>query len=335
MKTPNINRFSPLQINKRTLKNRVVVPPMASGTAQIDGLATEKTLEHYARLTEAGIGLVIVEYSYVHASGRSEAHQLGISKDEQIPGLSELAQTIQERGALAGIQITHGGGKSSRGLTGGQLMAPSPIATPVKGDALETPTAMTAQDIELWKSSFVDAAHRAVEAGFDLVEFHAAHGYGLNQWLSPLTNERQDQYGQDLVGRSRLLREIIQTVRKNHPDLLISVRMPGQDFLDGGLSVSDSLALAEMLQNLGVHLIHVSSGIGGWRRPSSRSGEGYLVDEAAKIQARLKIPVIGVGGIETGEYIDQSLRDQKFSLAAVGRAILKDPQSWRQSNLSL
>jgi NADPH2 dehydrogenase len=109
--------------------------------------------------------------------------------------------------------------------------------------------------------------------------------------------------------------------------------MPGQDFLEGGLSIHDTLAVAEMLEGLGVHVIHVSSGIGGWRRPSTRVGEGYLVDEAAEFQARLHIPVIGVGGIETGDYIDRSLQTGRFSLAAVGRAILRDPDDWGRQQL--
>ena len=306
---------------------------MASGTATLAGFSTKETHEHYARLSQSGAGLVIVEYTFVHASGRSEANQLGISGDEHIQGLSDLAKAIHLGGALAGIQTTHGGGKSSFELTGGNLMGPSAIAVPVKGDSLEIPQAMTAADIAMWKKSFVEAAHRATLAGFDLVEFHSAHGYGLNQWLSPITNQRTDEYGQTLAGRSRILQEIMQQVRENHPELILSVRMPGQDFLDGGLTTSDTIEIAKMLEAAGVDIIHVSSGIGGWRRPAPRIGEGYLVEEAAEIQAHIKIPVIGVGGIETGEYIDRSLQCRRFSLAAIGRAILNDPKTWAANNL--
>jgi NADPH2 dehydrogenase len=334
METHLLNRFSPLQLNAgHTLKNRIVVPPMASGTATTAGLATEKTRDHYAKLARSGAGLVIVEYTFVHPSGRSEENQLGISCEEHIEGLAALAKVIQQNGARAGIQITHSGAKSNLTYTGGNLMGPSAIAVAVKGAALQIPQAMTMVDIALWKVAFANAARRAALAGFDLIEFHSAHGYGLNQWLSPITNHRQDEFGIDLKGRSRLLQEIVQQTREQYPALLLSVRMPGQDFLEGGLSPQDGLEVAKMLERSGIDLIHVSSGIGGWRRPLVRIGEGYLVAEATKIQQHVAIPVIGVGGIETGDYIDRSLFARKFSLAAVGRAILQDPELWAQKNM--
>jgi NADPH2 dehydrogenase len=188
---------------------------------------------------------------------------------------------------------------------------------------------MNSYDIEVWKSAFTAATDRAVKAGFDLIELHAAHGYGLNQWLSPITNQRNDKYGIDLNGRMRLLIEIVNAIRAQHPNLLISVRIPGQDFIESGLTVSDAITVAQTLEKAGVDIIHVSSGISGWRRSSSRRGEGYLVEEAAQIQARVSVPVIGVGGIQTAEYIDEGLIQGKFSLAAVGRAILENPLQFK------
>lgn len=332
MKTFPIDRYSPLRVSsEKTLRNRVVVPPMASQTADENGFVTEKTRNHYKRLAEAKPGLLIVEYTFIDKSGCSEESQLGIQTDAHIPGLRELARAIRASGALAGIQMTHGGGKSERSLTGGVLMGPSAIAVPVKDRQLEIPEAMTWADLEAWRRAFILAADRAVKAGFDLVEFHSAHGYGLNQWLSPLTNQRTDAYGVNLAGRMRLLLEIVTAVRARHPQLLISVRMPGQDFIEGGLRVEDSIQVAQALEAVGVNLIHVSSGIGGWRRPKERVGEGYLVAEATRIQAAVKIPVIGVGGIESGRYIDESLQLNRFSLAAVGRAILRNPKQWGEA----
>jgi NADPH2 dehydrogenase len=306
---------------------------MASQTASQDGFVTEKTIAHYNRLAEAKPGLLIVEYTFVHFSGRSEDFQLGVQSDAHIDGLSRLAQAIKKSGALAGLQITHGGGKSERSLTGGALMGPSAVSVPVKDRQLENPDPMNTSDIELWKFAFVDASDRAVAAGFDLIELHSAHGYGLNQWLSPITNQRTDDYGGDLNNRMRLLLEIIEAIRARHPRLLISVRMPGQDFIEDGLRPAETVAVAQAIERAGVDIIHVSSGIGGWRRPSSRTGEGYLVPEAADIQANVRIPVIGVGGIETGTYIDESLQLGRFALAAVGRAILKDPSFWNKTQL--
>lgn len=333
MKT--VNRWSALCFkNGKRLRNRVVVPPMASQTADEQGKVSQETLNHYRRLTESSPGLLIVEYTYVDRSGRSEDRQLGAHTDGHIDGLTELAKVIGSTGALAGLQITHSGGKSDRSLTGGRLMGPSGIAVPVRDRVLEVPEAMSLVQIENWHDAFVLAAGRAVEAGFDLIELHAAHGYGLNQWLSPITNQRKDDYGGNLQERMKLLLRVVSSIRSRYPEVLLSVRMPGQDFYPGGLSPIECVEIARALEAKGVDLIHVSSGIGGWRRPSSRTGEGYLVEEAALIAQSVKTPVIGVGGIESGAFIDQLLAERKVSLTAVGRAILTDPKRWRERNLS-
>jgi len=230
METKLINRYSQLQmVRGKKFRNRVVVPPMASQTADDEGFVSAQTVAHYQRLLAAKAGLLIVEYTFIHLSGRSEQAQLGIQSNAHIQGLSSLARLIRDSGAVAGIQITHSGGKSERRLTRGALNAPSAIATPVKDRQLEIPDAMSISEIELWKTAFVAASDRAVLAGFDLIEVHSAHGYGLNQWLSPLTNRRTDSYGGLLENRMRLVREVIAAIRARHPQLLISVRVPGQD----------------------------------------------------------------------------------------------------------
>lgn len=307
---------------------------MASETADEEGFVTARTLAHYARLTEAGAGIVFVEYTFVDRSGRSEPQQLGADRDEQIPGLAQIAARIRASGAIAGLQLTHSGAKTSRDLTqGGVLLGPSSIAVPVKGREMETPDPMTPREIQRLKQGFVEAATRAREAGFDLVELHAAHGYGLNQWLSGITNQRTDKWGGTTAARARLLFEIVEAIRSATPELLLSVRMPGQDFIEGGLEVEDTAWIARELEARGVDLLDVSSGIGGWRRPGDRSGEGYLVNEAALIQSQVRVPVIGVGGIQSGAFIDQALGEGRFSLAAVGRAILGDPAGWGAAHL--
>ena len=329
-----VNIHSPLGLGLMIkTHNRLVVPAMASGTATVEGFATQATVDHYERLARSGAGIVFVEYTFVHASGRSEEHQLGADSDAHSEGLAKIAKVIAKQGALPALQLTHAGGKSERAIAGGMLQSPSGIAVPVKGKTLETPDVMTFDDIRLWKYSFLQAARRAWAAGFKIVELHSAHGYGLNQWLSPLTNLRNDCYGGNLLGRTRLLDEIVQEIKKQVPELTLSVRMPGQDHLEGGLSLADSLEIAQLLASHGVDMVNVSSGIGGWRRPEHRTGEGYLVDEAAFLQSQLNVPVIGVGGIVSAAYIDAALQSGKFSLAAVGRAILSDPDAWRELNL--
>jgi NADPH2 dehydrogenase len=329
-----INRFSPLSLrNNIILSNRVVVPPMASETADSNGYATDKTISHYSRLSECGAGLIFVEYSFIHLSGRSEANQLGINHDDQINNLCLITEEIHKSGAIAGIQLTHSGGKTERCFTDGSLHSPSGIIVPVKDKNLERPKQMSLSDIKNLREWFLKAVERAVKANFDMVELHAAHGYGLNQWISPLTNKRSDQYGGNLQKNSQLLVEIVSEIRSLYPNLLLSVRMPGQDFIEGGLTISDCIFIAKLLQETGVDIINISSGIGGWKRPRTRLGEGYLIEEASMIQGQVSIPVIGVGGIETGTYIDNLLNNQKVSLTAVGRAILKDPSAWSKNQL--
>lgn len=322
----NLNLKSSLFINESlSLKNRVVVPPMASGTATKDGFVTTDTINHYERLAGSRASLVMVEYTYISPDGKSEANQLGIDKDEQIDGLKKLSQAIHNQGAASAIQLTHSGAKSSRSLTNGRLISPSGVKVPTKADELEVPDEVSDADIEEIKKSFLRAAKRAHVAGFNIIELHSAHGYGLNQWLSPITNKRTDIYGGSMKNRSRILLEIINLIKAHIPEVIMSVRIPGQDHFMGGLNHEDTSALALNLEKTGVDIINVSSGIGGWRRPRSRYGEGYLVDDAEIISRDLSIPVIGVGGIKTPQYINESLNKSRFSLAAVGRVILNDP----------
>lgn len=327
-------RFQPWHFRGgKIARNRVVVPPMASQTATNSGIATEATIAHYARLAQACAGILMVEYTFVHATGRSESNQLGISSDQHIAGLTAIAGEIKKSGALAGIQLSHGGAKSSVDLTGGTLCGPSAIAVPSRDSTFDVPSEISTEGIDVWRSAFLSAVDRAVIAGFELVEFHSAHGYGLNQWLSPLTNRRTDEYGGGLAARSRLLREIITSARARYPHLVLSARIPGQDFLEGGLTTTDIIELVHLLEDAGLDIVDVSSGLGGWRRPRDRQGEGYLVAEARQIKAATSLPVIGVGGIKTGTFIDELLASGSVSFAAVGREILENPLEWAQNQM--
>ncbi len=328
------NRFSPYRFaGGQTAQNRVVVPPMASQTAEERGNATAATTRHYARLAQSGAGTVFVEYSFVHPSGKGEENQLAADSDANIAGLAEIAGVIYRAGALAGLQLVHVGGKSTKALAGGELMSPSGVPVPVKGWEPDASVEMTPSDIRLWVRWFTDAALRAQAAGFDLVELHAAHGYGLNQWLSPLTNRRTDAYGGGMAARSRILLEIVESIRAAAPGLLLAARLPGQDHMEGGLTTADMGWLVNRLEGMGMDLIDVSSGIGGWRRPEGRAGEGYLVNDAAALKPFTSLPVIGVGGIQTGDYIDRILDEGRVDFAAVGRAVLQDPLAWGREQL--
>lgn len=329
-----IDRHTPYTFkNGFKTNNRIVVPPMASQTADENGFVTDRTVEHYKRLTESNAGIIFVEYTFVHESGKSELNQLGADSDAHISGLKKIASTIHQSNALAGLQLVHAGGKTSSGLTHSALMAPSAIPVPVKEENLCTPKPMTDKEIQNWIEWFTAAAGRGVEAGFDVIELHAAHGYGLNQWLSSLTNKRKDFFGRSIEGRSQLLRQIAAKVKEKYPEVLLSIRLPAQDHLDGGLTIEEMHWVVSQLELLGVDLLDVSSGIGGWRRPQQRPGQGYLVEEATRIKSRTDVPVIGVGGIKTGDFIDEILLDAKVDFAAVGRAVLEDPLLWSKTHL--
>ncbi len=321
-----LNIESHIELQGSIFKNRIIVPPMASQTADSEGYVTEKTINHYTRLASSKASLIFVEYSYINKNGKSEANQLAINSYDKLFGLKLLSENIQRCGSLAGIQLVHAGAKSTTELTGGYLIAPSSIPTPVKNKTLEVPKEASLKEIKLIENDFVEASKIAIKAGFDVIEIHAAHGYGINQWLSPLTNQRTDSYGGSVEKRALILFNVVKKIKTLFPKIILSVRIPGQDHFDGGMTIEDSIFLSQKLVEFGVDIINVSSGIGGWRRPRTRNGEGYLVEDAYHIQKNLSAPVIGVGGIKTKNYIETELNKGSFSFAAIGRAILNDPE---------
>ena len=323
---------SPIRLRGHRLRSRLVLPPMASGTGDEEGFVTEETIEHYARIVGPGHALAFVEYTHVVAEGRSEPRQLGIDTDAHVPGMARLARVIRASGALAGLQLTHAGGKTEAALIGATPVGASAVAIPAYGGELPAPAPMDAFQVQRVIDCFVAAARRAVAAGFDAVEVHAAHGYLLNQWLSPLTNRRADEHGDGLAGRAALLLEIVRRLREVLPArMLISVRFPAQDRLEGGLTPDDGVRLARSLHLVGVDVFNVSSGLGGWRRGREQRGEGYLVGDAAKLRAAAGVPVIGVGGIESSRYADAVLARGDVDMVAVGRAVLENP-AWPVSS---
>ena len=324
-------RFKPLSLNQDlTLKNRLVLPPMASGTCDSEGLVTQKTIEHYENLAQSGAGLMFVEYSFVNYHGRTEPNQMGAHSDLCIPGLSEVAKTLKKSGAVVGLQITHGGGKGSTKLPNGRLEGPSAVSVPSYNRVLETMEQMTAPEIEAMIQDFANAAQRAQKAGFDLVELHCAHGYGLNQWLSPVTNKRYDEYGGNLEKNSRVLFNVIEAIKERCPGFPIAIRMPAQDYLEGGLTSDDMQLIAQRLEKAGLCLVDISSGLGGWNLFKEHRSEGYLVAGATEIKKAVSIPVIGVGGIKSVEYFEEALAEERADLLAVGRGILEDAKGWKR-----
>ncbi|MBR6466571.1 MAG: NADH:flavin oxidoreductase, partial [Desulfovibrio sp.] len=293
---------SPIAIGAREAQTRLVMAPVALEKSHA-GTVSQDMLDYYAsRTAKPGVGLVIVEHSHVRKDGIASPNQLSCACDGDLSGLEKLAGTIHANVPLALMQISHAGAAVKKGVTGLPSVSPSGIANPAgalgKGE-LQASQSMTIEDIEAVKQSFVEAAVRSMEAGFDGVELHAAHGYLLNQFLSPLTNRREDAYGGPLEGRTRLLREIVQEVRKAvGAGAILAMRLGGCDYMDGGNTVEDAARAAALIQPAGLDLVDVSGGMCFFMRPGHKES-GYFADQSAAVRKAVSVPVLVAGGVRT------------------------------------
>ena len=308
--------FTPLKVGSVIMRNRVVLPPMASEKSTSDGFPTEELYEHYDKQSK-GPGLVIVEHSYICKKGKLSSIQLGIYSNDHIEGLGKLADTIKSNGSVSAIQINHAGGACKQKITGEKVVAPS--------DAyFAEAEPLTLEEMESIKYEFTQAAKRAVEAGFDAVEVHGAHGFLLGQFLSPLTNQRNDEYGgENLEDRMRFPLEVVKSVIEVVGNRLLFYRLGATDMRKNGLTVDESKVFAKKLEELGVDIIDVSGNLSGSR--PDKDEQGYFVPIAEEIKSVVDVPVIGVGGIKEPSYADEILRQEKVDLVAVGREQWKNP----------
>ena len=312
------------------LPNRIVLPPMVTWKAGLDGTVTPDILGHYR--ASVGAGLVVVEASAVSPEGRLAQRQIGIFEDRHVEGLAAIAAIIHASGAAASIQIHHAGRSTTTENTFGMpLVAPS--AVPAAGG--EVPHALDEAGIERIIGCFAAAARRAREAGFEAVEVHAAHGYLASQFLSPLANRRTDGWGGTLEGRARFLREILRRIRAQEGSRLVAYcRLGAADGTPPGLTLAEGIQVARWLEADGVPLLHVSTGIGDVRGIAPEGGpwsDRLLVGAAVK--KAVGIPVIGVGGIGQPGQAEAALSEGLVDLVAVGRAVLADP-AWVRKTLA-
>jgi 2,4-dienoyl-CoA reductase-like NADH-dependent reductase (Old Yellow Enzyme family) len=313
--------FDPLIIGNLTLKNRIVMPPMANGLADTEGRVTDPLIAHYTRRAP-GVGLVIVEHSYFTPEGKASSNQLGIHEDAMINGLRKLTESIHAKGTPVCIQINHSGRKGSRAISGVEPVAPSAIPSEGSGIVLRE---LDRHEIENLVHLFGEAASRARKAEFDAVEVHGAHGYLLNQFVSPLTNRRTDEYGDSFDGRIRFSLEVVTEVRKVvGSDFLVLYRLGASDGQERGVTIGEMQTFAQKLVRAGVDIVDVSGGLIG-DAPDGMTGQGFFLPLAEKIKQAVKAPVIGVGGITDPAFADQAIRQGRVDLVAVGRALLADP----------
>lgn len=320
---------TPLPLRSYTLRNRIVMPPMANNLCDDEGGVSDRLVEHYRRHAAGGSGMIIVEHAYVTPRGRVDPHQLGIARDEHVAGLTRIAAAIHEGNAVAIAQITHGGARCPSSATGAEPLGPSNIRVP--GDA-EDPRPMTPAEIQEIPGLFAAAARRALAAGFDGVEVHGAHGYLLNEFTSPFTNRRNDAYGDNVDGRLRLPLETLRAVREAlGPSALLLYRFGADDGVDGGLTPHEAARFAPQLVEAGVDLLDVSGGLCG-SRPADRAGQGFFVEAASIVRRAVTVPVAGVGGITDPLIADRMIREGLVDLVCVGRAQLKD-SAWPRKAL--
>ena len=316
--------WEPIRIGRMELKNRVVMPPMVTRYAADDGFVTERTRNYYGARARGGAGLIIVEATYVHRQGWAFPNQIGISDDKFIPKLSELVDTVHRHGAKIAIQLHHGGRQAKEALSGLQPVAPSPL--PMAGG--EMPREMMVEEIAETVAYFAEAAIRAQKAGFDGVELHAAHGYLIDQFLSPTSNKRDDEYGGDLHRRARFFLEIIAAVKEAvGEDYPVWCRMDGKEYGVEGITLEDARQTARLAQDAGLAAIHVSSW--GPTTPVNRTTPTFVpavIEELAEgIKKAVSIPVIAVGRI-TPEDGERMLKEGKADLIAIGKAMLADSE---------
>ena len=319
--------LSPAYIGDRWIKNRIVMAPMATGFGAIGGEVTDKLISHYETRARGGVGTVIVEAACVDGvRGREGMQQIRIDSPIYIEGLSRLAEAIKNYGSVAFIQLFHAGRQTAEVVTQGQApVAPSAIPCPIMRSM---PRELTTSEVEQIRDRFVTAAALAAQSGFDGVEIHAAHGYLVNQFLSPDTNLRSDKYGGSLDNRMRFLLEIVAGIKRLCPQTLISVRLNLDDFMPHGLKIQESLQVCQALEEAGIHLLHISCGTypSGLNSIEPASyGEGwriYLAEQAKKV---VKIPVIGGCMIRQPALAEQVIKKGQADFVFIGRPLLADP----------
>ncbi|MFD1707063.1 NADPH dehydrogenase NamA [Siminovitchia sediminis] len=309
--------FEPYQINNLILKNRIVMSPMCMYSCHNeDGMAGDWHYTHYTSRAVGQAGLIILEATAVTPQGRISPRDLGIWSDAHVEGLRKLVSMIQAHGAKAGIQIAHAGRKAELEE---EIIAPSAIPF---NDQMKTPKEMSLSDINDTVLAFGKAAERAKQAGFDIIEIHGAHGYLINEFLSPLSNHRTDEYGGSVENRYRFLKEVIAEVKKVWDGTLF-VRVSANDYLEEGLTPDDYVTFAKWMKEDGVHLIDVSSG--AVSPAKIHAYPGYQVPFSEKIKHEAHIATGAVGLITTGIQAEEILQNNRADLIFLGRALLKDP----------
>ncbi len=324
------NISSSLSINRSKLPNRIVFPAWQVNYANIDGTVSNKLQNFYTALADGGCGLIFTGAAAVSPDTIAFDRVMRIDSDECISGLTKLFSEISRRGSIPGIQLIHFGRQAASSVTGYDLLAPSAIPCPVMSqfDPNYRVREMSIGEIDMIRKDFIDAATRAEQAGACVVEVHVAHGYLLNEFLSPYSNHRSDQYGGNTYNRTRLIIEIIEGIRDRLHKIAISVRISGNEFVDGGLTPADFRKIIPLFEEAGMDMLNVSAGVyESMDRivPPSSLGETPHINIAAELKQFTNVPVCAVGSIFSLDKVESIISSGKSDLIAMGRAQVADP----------
>ncbi|MFJ7637673.1 NADH:flavin oxidoreductase/NADH oxidase [Peribacillus sp. NPDC097225] len=312
--------FSPYSIKNLDLKNRVVMPPMCQYSVMAeDGVPTSWHQHHYVSRAIGGTGLIIVEMTDVEPDGRISNRDLGLWSDDQVGAFTKIVDEVHQYGAKIGIQIAHAGRKAEDAET---PVAPSAIAF---DETYKTPRALETEEVKGMVEKFRLSVRRAVQAEFDVIELHGAHGYLIHQFTSPLTNKREDEYGKDLT---KFGVEVIKAAKSEMPaDMPLIMRISAKEYVDGGYGIEESIKFSKVFKEAGVDMFHVSSGgegpIGADGRPGTHAN--YQTPLAREIKKALDVPVIAVGRLEDPILANSIIGNEEADLVAVGRGMLRHP----------
>lgn len=331
--------FEEVKIGKMSMKNRFIRSSTWEGMAGEDGEATEGLIGLYRRLARGGVGLILTGHAYVTKKGKANSRQLGIDDDRLIPGLKRMTDAVHSEGVKIAVQLGHAGsqGNFDTGLT---PCAPSAVQERATGNM---PAEMTVDEIRTLVSEYADAARRAMEAGFDAIEIHAAHGYLLSQFLSPYSNRRNDSYGGSLKNRSRIVFEVFDAVKKGvGVDLPVIIKINCADFDEAGLSPEDSMRVCGELSKAGIDAIEISGGIAAAKGLSAaRTGigsmdkEAYFSGYAREMRSLIKCPISLVGGIRSLHVINRLYLSGTAQFFSMARPLISEPgliQRWRSGD---
>ncbi|MDO4536387.1 MAG: NADH:flavin oxidoreductase [Clostridium perfringens] len=325
-----------LKTEKITLSNRLVYPPIHIGKAEEDGKLNEDILNYYDEKSKGGyIGLIIIEHSFINQEGKGSKKQISVADDNNNHMLKELATIIHKNNSKAVVQIGAAGSATNSEITGSQIIAPSPILNPsisfLSPKMQQIPREISKEEIKKLIKDFKNAAKRVKDAGFDGVELHSAHGYLLNQFYSPLTNKRTDEYGGDILNRIRIHLQVIKAIKEVvGDDFPIFVRFAAYDSIEGGSTLQDAKIAAKEFEKAGVNVLDISAGMGA--NFLTIKDKIFFEEYTEKIKETVSIPVILTGGITDVNTAEKLLLENKADLIGVGRAIFKDSM-WAKNSI--